>query len=90
MLLLSPMTRGTGGNLSSSQKASRPLFTHVPWLGAFLLSPKPSFSVHFPHWTLLRQNLEFPALLSPFSLPRTHGDISYQSQFTAPGRGPPE
>lgn len=65
MLLLSPMTGGTGGNLSSNQKASIPFFTNVPWLGAFLLSPKSSFSVHFPHWTLLKQNLEFPALLSP-------------------------
>lgn len=65
MLLLSPMASGTSGNLSSNQKASIPLLTKDPWLGVFLLSPKSSFSVYFSLWALLKQNQEFPALLSP-------------------------
>lgn len=64
MLLPSPMASGTAGNLSSNQKASLPLLPKDPWLGVFLLSPKSSFSVHFPPSGLLKQDQKFPALLS--------------------------
>lgn len=64
MLLPSPMASGTAGNLSSNQKASLLLLTKDPWLGVVLLSPRSSFRVHFLPWGLLKQDREFPALLS--------------------------
>lgn len=80
MLLCSPMASGNLGNHSFNQKASIPLLTKDPWLGVFLLFPKSSFSVYFSLWALLKQNQEFPALLSPvvFSL------YSWQHQLPAP------
>lgn len=64
MLLPSPMASETARNLSSNQKASIPLVTKDPWLGAFLLSPKSSSSVYFPPWPVLQQDQKFPAVPS--------------------------
>lgn len=80
MCLLSPMASISGGNLSSNQKASIPLLTKDPWLGGILLSPKSSFSVYFYPWALLKQNQDFPALLSPV----VSSLYSWQHQLAAP------